>query len=60
MLHDGADRVETNSLLFAIGDRAIISLGGYGRTVDGTWCESKAVAATALTSAPEGAGYLSG
>jgi hypothetical protein len=52
--------VEANGLLFTIGNRAIVSLGGYGRIVDGTWCELRAVAATALASTLEGAGYLSG
>jgi NADPH2:quinone reductase len=46
--------VETKSPLFSIGNRAIVSLGGFGRTVDGAWCEFMKASASALEAAPEG------
>jgi NADPH:quinone reductase len=64
--------VETKTPSFAVGDRVIVSGGGYGRTVDGTWCEFMAVAPASLSAAPAdvsddltvafvaGAGYLTG
>jgi NADPH2:quinone reductase len=62
--------LETKSPSFAVGDRAVVSGGPHGRTVDGTWCEFMAAPASALRPVPAavdddtaaafvaGAGYL--
>ena len=64
--------IDTRSSVFEIGDRVIVAGGGFGRTVDGTWCEFMTAPTGFLSPVPNyvsdneaaafvaGAGYLTG